>query len=153
MARLPPPKRRGLSRLWHATQYSIDGLRAGWHEPAFRQELLLGVLLLPAAWLLARPGPTALWYVSDHGESLGEGGVYLHGMPYALAPREQTHVPMLVWANDAMRERLGLSWECLQRRAVKPASHDDVFHTLLGVWDIRTQDYRPERDLLRACRS
>ncbi|WP_424859434.1 phosphoethanolamine transferase [Tepidimonas sp. HKU77] len=104
-------------------------------------------------WLRARPGPTALWYVSDHGESLGEGGVYLHGMPYALAPREQTHVPMLVWANDAMRERLGLSWECLQRRAVKPASHDDVFHTLLGVWDIRTHAYRSERDLLRTCRS
>jgi lipid A ethanolaminephosphotransferase len=104
-------------------------------------------------WLRARPGPTALWYVSDHGESLGEGGVYLHGMPDALAPREQTQVPMLMWANDAMRERLGLSWACLQRRAVEPASHDDVFHTLLGVWDIRTHAYRPERDLLRACRS
>ena len=104
-------------------------------------------------WLRARPGPTALWYVSDHGESLGEGGVYLHGMPYALAPREQTQVPMLMWANAAMRKRLNLSWECLQRRAAAPASHDDVFHTLLGLWDIRTQAYRPERDLLRACRS
>ena len=50
----PQKKRRGLTRLWHATGYSIAGLRAGWHETAFRQEALASVVLLPAAFWLGR---------------------------------------------------------------------------------------------------
>src|SRR5919206_174076 len=50
-------------------------------------------------------------YVSDHGESLGENNLYLHGLPYAMAPREQTHVPMLLW--PATPE--GWQADCLQR--------------------------------------
>jgi diacylglycerol kinase (ATP) len=48
------PKRHGLSRVWHAFFYSVEGLRAGWHEPAFRQEAILAVLILPAAWWLGQ---------------------------------------------------------------------------------------------------
>lgn len=40
---------------------------------------------------------TALWYLSDHGESTGENGIYLHGTVYALAPSQQTHIPMFMW--------------------------------------------------------
>nr|WP_269801466.1 sulfatase-like hydrolase/transferase [Colwellia sp. Bg11-28] len=43
---------------------------------------------------------TAMLYVSDHGESLGENGIYLHGFPYAFAPKQQTHIPMLFWSNN-----------------------------------------------------
>lgn len=43
---------------------------------------------------------TAMLYVSDHGESLGEHGIYLHGMPYTFAPEAQTHVPFIVWTGD-----------------------------------------------------
>lgn len=82
--------------------------------------------------------PTML-YVSDHGESLGEGGLYLHGLPYALAPDDQTHVPMLAWSPR------------LEKRAAPPAqaSQDDVFHTVLGLFTIRTSAYRAQADLLR----
>jgi lipid A ethanolaminephosphotransferase len=40
---------------------------------------------------------TAMFYVGDHGESLGENGLYLHGMPYMFAPAAQTHVPLIAW--------------------------------------------------------
>jgi lipid A ethanolaminephosphotransferase len=40
---------------------------------------------------------SAVLYMSDHGESLGEKGLYLHGMPYFIAPKEQTHVPSIAW--------------------------------------------------------
>ncbi len=110
---------------------------------------VLGELI---AWLRQRQGPSLLLYVSDHGESLGENGLYLHGMPYAMAPKEQTHVPMVLWANQAMRDRLGLDWACVQQRAAAAASHDHVFHTLAGLFDVRTRVYDARMDLLRACR-
>lgn len=103
-------------------------------------------------WLAQRRGPTALLYVSDHGESLGEDGLYLHGMPYAVAPREQKEVPMLLWANGGMQRRLGLDWACLQRRAQEPSSHDHVFHTVAGLFGVRSAVLDAERDLLAACR-
>jgi len=96
---------------------------------------------------------TALLYVSDHGESLGENGLYLHGIPYALAPREQTHVPMLLWLSAGLRDRLGIDTDCLEHRQGEPLSHDNVYHSLLGLSNVRTAVYRPERDLLRPCRS
>ncbi|MCP2830410.1 sulfatase-like hydrolase/transferase, partial [Salmonella enterica] len=65
-------------------------------------------------WLQARGGPTALVYVSDHGESLGEKGLYLHGMPYRMAPQEQTHVPMILWVSPSMAQRQGLNVSCLR---------------------------------------
>jgi diacylglycerol kinase (ATP) len=50
----PQKHRRGLSRVWHATGYSIAGLRAGWHETAFRQEAIASIVLIPAAFWLGR---------------------------------------------------------------------------------------------------
>ena len=104
------------------------------------------------AQLRSRRGPTLLLYVSDHGESLGESGSYLHGVPYAIAPREQIHVPMLLWTNTEMRNRLRLDWACVQRQAQAPASHDHVFHTIAGVLGLHTSVVDPGRDLQRACR-
>lgn len=92
-----------------------------------------------------------LLYVSDHGESLGEGGVYLHGLPYALAPSTQTRVPMLFWASEGFRAARGLDLGCLRTRAAGPASHDDVFHSVLGVFDLRSRLRDPARDLVQAC--
>ena len=92
-----------------------------------------------------------LLYVSDHGESLGEQGLYLHGMPYTLAPMAQTHVPMLAWLPDSSRARLGLDDGCLQTRLHAEVSHDDVYHTMLGVMELRNDAYDPQRDLLAPC--
>lgn len=96
----------------------------------------------------------AMIYASDHGESLGEKGLYLHGMPRALAPKEQTHIPMILWASHAAQARLGVDMECLQElAATKTASHDNLFHTVLGVFAIRTRLYDPRLDLLHRCRA
>lgn len=94
---------------------------------------------------------TVLLYVSDHGESLGEQGLYLHGMPYALAPETQTHVPLLAWLPEASRARLAIDDGCLRSRVNLPASHDALYHTMLGVMELRNDFYDPQRDLLASC--
>lgn len=104
--------------------------------------------------LLRRNAPrfdSALLYVSDHGESLGEHGLYLHGIPYALAPREQIRIPMLLWLSEGLRKRRGIDTTCLEARRYEPLSHDQLFHSVLGLSKVRTAVYRPERDLFRQC--
>lgn len=95
---------------------------------------------------------TALLYVSDHGESLGENGLYLHGMPYSIAPREQLEVPMVAWFSDGWRRSMDLDERCLRRQAAAGHSHDDLFHTVLGLTDVRTALYRPDHDIFLTCR-
>jgi len=95
---------------------------------------------------------TALVYVSDHGESLGEGGLYLHGMPYAIAPDVQTRVPMVMWFSPGFAASRGIDEACLARKAARvEASHDNLFHTVLGLMQVRTPEYQGGLDLLRGC--
>lgn len=97
---------------------------------------------------------TSLVYLSDHGESLGENGVYLHGMPYAIAPEAQKHVPLLVWLSPDYQQRFGVSAACLSKQAAtQAASQDNLFATVLGLTGTETQLYQPADDLLTACRS
>ncbi|HJS35171.1 MAG TPA: phosphoethanolamine--lipid A transferase [Pseudoxanthomonas sp.] len=96
---------------------------------------------------------TALIYVSDHGESLGEKGLYLHGMPYAIAPREQLDVPMVAWFSPSWRQSTHLDPQCLRDRTGRQASHDQLFHTVLGLTDVKTSLYRPDHDIFLTCRS
>jgi len=95
---------------------------------------------------------SALLYVSDHGESLGESGLFLHGMPNAIAPDVQAKVPMVMWMSDGFRSHTGLSDGCLQARSARAASHDHVFHTVLGLLDVRTSLYESAFDLSAECR-
>lgn len=95
---------------------------------------------------------SVLFYVSDHGESLGENGLYLHGQPYLIAPEVQKKVPMLLWFSSGTQARLGLDGQCLRARLSAAASHDNVAHTLLGLMDVGTSVYRPGLDLLYDCR-
>jgi lipid A ethanolaminephosphotransferase len=99
-----------------------------------------------------KPVDTALVYVSDHGESLGENNLYLHGLPYALAPQFQIHVPMLTWLSSGMQTRTGVRPECLQKQAAAPLTHDNLFHSMLGLLDINTALYQPGLDVFSACR-
>lgn len=87
--------------------------------------------------------PTLL-YVSDHGESLGEYGVYLHSLPWLLAPQTQKRIPLVAWSP-------ALDLSCVQSRRDEPASHDNLFHTVLGLFGVGTAEYRKELDLLRDC--
>lgn len=89
---------------------------------------------------------TAMLYVSDHGESLGENGLYLHGMPYLLAPKAQKHVPMILWFGEQMKQKQDLP--AIRASLDHPYSHDNLFHTLLGLFDVDTQIYRKDLDLL-----
>lgn len=96
---------------------------------------------------------TGLIYASDHGESLGENGIYLHGAPYILAPAEQTHVPFLVWFDDDFAKSMGLDAACLTKDAQAGGrSHDNFFHSILGMMNISTSVYDPSLDVFSACR-
>ena len=94
---------------------------------------------------------TALLYFSDHGESLGEGNMYLHGAPYMFAPAEQTHIPMMLWMSDGFTGRFGIDRACLAARRDQPLSHDNVFHSVLGMLDVDTAVLNPQLDLFHAC--
>jgi lipid A ethanolaminephosphotransferase len=103
------------------------------------------------AWLQTQNRPSMLLYVSDHGESLGEKGLYLHGMPYSFAPSEQTHVPMLTWMSPAFANNLKLDTACLQQQTTKPWSHDNLFHTVLDLAGVQTQVLATEKSILTGC--
>lgn len=96
---------------------------------------------------------TSLVYLSDHGESLGENGVYLHGLPYSIAPETQKHVPMLLWLSDDYQKRYGVNYACLQQKAKEnDYSQDNLFSTMLGLTGVETQEYRAADDILATCK-
>ena len=89
-----------------------------------------------------------VFYASDHGESLGENGVYLHGLPDFLAPSAQTHVPALLWLSDSYNQNHAIESAKLGAGVNKHYSHDCISHTLLSLLDIRTSEYIADLDLL-----
>jgi lipid A ethanolaminephosphotransferase len=93
----------------------------------------------------------ALLYVADHGESLGENGIYLHGLPYAIAPREQSAVPMTMWLSPGYSRSTGITAECLKRRAGEQLSHDNLFHSMLGMMQVDTKVYDRRFDIAGGC--
>lgn len=95
-----------------------------------------------------------LLYVSDHGESLGENNIYLHGLPYSIAPDEQKKIPMILWMSDTMKKLDHLDYGCIARQArEKTWSHDNLFHTLLALMEIRSSIYDRTLDIFDACRT
>lgn len=96
---------------------------------------------------------TALIYLSDHGESLGAMGLYLHGTPYKFAPDDQTRIPMQVWMSTGFIDEKRVDMECLRKNAVSERySHDNLFSSVLGLWDVASKIYDPQLDLFQACR-
>jgi len=111
------------------------------------------VLARTIDWARAQSGyAPALLYVSDHGESLGEYGVFLHGVPYALAPDAQKHVAMVTWLGDGMTARAGLASACLRGRLDEKLSHDNLYHSVLGLLDVTTPTYDRRLDIWSACK-
>lgn len=111
------------------------------------------VLAAMVAYLQGLPDrDTALIYVSDHGESLGENGIYLHGLPYAIAPAVQREVPMLMWLSDGLLESTGVDESCLKAGAGGEVAHDHLFHSVLGLLDVTTSVREPSLDLFAGCR-
>jgi len=112
----PQKARTGLSRLWHATGYSLAGLKMGWGESAFRQEALAAIVLLPASFWLGRT-----WV-----ETALLAGVVL----FVLV------VELLNTAIEAVVDRVGLERHPLSKRAKDLASAAVLLSLLLaaGVW-------------------
>jgi lipid A ethanolaminephosphotransferase len=106
------------------------------------------------AWLQGQAGEfaPALLYVSDHGESLGELGIFLHGLPYTFAPEVQKQVPLIAWLTPALASRRSLDVACVRASLATPLSHDNVFHSVLGLLDVTTPTYRAGLDAFAACR-
>ncbi len=94
---------------------------------------------------------SALFFVSDHGESTGEHGFFLHGAPYAIAPSEQTRVPMFLWLSPEFAAARTISPSCLDEKRHVPTSHDSVFPMLLRLMDLSTSAYQAALDPLAAC--
>jgi len=87
----------------------------------------------------------------DHGESLGENGLYLHGVPYAIAPDAQTHVPMVMWFSPGFAADRNLDVDCMKRESHAPASQDNLFHSVLGLMQVQTPEYDRKLDLFDRC--
>ncbi len=94
----------------------------------------------------------AMFYVSDHGESLGEGGIYLHGTPYFMAPDTQTHVPMVIWMSNRFQTAMGLDQDCMARRVDETSSQDNMFSTVIDMLDVVTMAEDESLDLADPCR-
>lgn len=95
---------------------------------------------------------TGLLHVSDHGESLGENGMYLHGLPWRVAPATQREVPMLAWLSPGLQQSAHLDGSCLPAAPREAVTHDHFFHSVLGLLDVRTTAYEPALDLMGRCR-
>lgn len=95
---------------------------------------------------------TGMLYMSDHGESLGENGIYLHGTPYLFAPEAQKHIGAMMWFSDSFQQEVGLNQRCLEARKTEAYSHDNLFHSLLGLLGVHTSVYNPQLDMFAPCR-
>ena len=96
---------------------------------------------------------TVMIYISDHGESLGENGMFLHSAPYDTAPKEQKDIPFLVWMSDSFAKDFGINKSCLKSRAASPHSHDNIFHSILGLSGIKTSIYNANLDIFAPCKN
>jgi lipid A ethanolaminephosphotransferase len=104
-------------------------------------------------WLKAQEARSApaLLYLADHGESLGENNLYLHGMPYGIAPDVQKRVPWITWLSPTFEQRTKLTTTCLKQQLDAPVSHDNYFHSVLGLMNVQTSVYKPALDIYAPC--
>ena len=105
------------------------------------------------AWLKAQEphNAPAMLYLADHGESLGENNIYLHGMPYSVAPDVQKHVPWITWLSPDFEQRSHITTACLKQQLDAPISHDNYFHSVLGLMNVQTSVYQPALDMYAHC--
>lgn len=119
-----------------------------YHDDYILSQIIAKLTLKQTDW------ETSLLYLSDHGESLGENGMYLHGMPYAFAPEEQTQIPLQLWMSPAFSQSGDYNQACLEQRAQNEQySHDNLFDSVLGLMQINTELYRPAQDIFASCRN
>lgn len=119
----------GIALLW--VRLRREPLRAAARRVLAAACIALAVVVI-SALASYRTYTSLLLYVSDHGESLGERGLYLHGLPYSVAPDTQTHVPMVLWMSAGFAGRLPIDRTTLIAEAESPLSHNNLFHAVLS---------------------
>lgn len=95
---------------------------------------------------------TALVYMSDHGESLGENNLYLHGFPYMIAPEQQKKVPFILWLSQGYQQAHLINTVCVAKKTTDKLSHDNLFSSMLGLLDINTKVHDSKLDIFTSCR-
>ena len=152
--RYPPAHERFAPACWEAqfSRCNRDEIVNAYDNSILYSDHVLSELIKILAGNDRGGTPTAMIYVSDHGESLGENGFYLHGMPYALAPIEQKRVPWVWWLSPKFQAISGVTTDCLRRGAKESRSHDNLFHSVLGLLDVQTIVYDRNLDVTAGCR-
>jgi lipid A ethanolaminephosphotransferase len=95
---------------------------------------------------------TAMIYISDHGESLGENNIYLHGLPYMIAPTQQKKVPFILWLSNNYQQHYSINSTCLSHQSSNKLSHDNFFSSMLGLLAIETQVRNGKLDIFDTCK-
>lgn len=95
---------------------------------------------------------SSMIYMSDHGESLGEYGLYFHGTPYLIAPETQKRIPFILWMSSGFVKTMQLDQTCVDARKDRELSHDNLFHSVLGAMNVLTEIYQPTHDIFAGCR-
>lgn len=132
---------------------SADSITAAYDNTILYTDFIVAKAISLLAASNANDGvDTALMYFSDHGESLGEKNMYLHGAPYIISPPEQRHVPFMVWLSDSFLSRFHIDARCLGARSGQEFSHDNIFHSTLGMLSVNTAVYNPKLDIFSACK-
>jgi lipid A ethanolaminephosphotransferase len=133
----------------HLPDCGAEDLRNAYDNTIAYTDHVLGATI---GWLRQRTDyEGALLYVADHGESLGENNLYLHGLPYAIAPDVQKHVPWVTWLSAGFEQGSGISMQCLRSRTDARITHDHLFHSVLGLMQVATSAYRRDRDAYAGC--
>jgi lipid A ethanolaminephosphotransferase len=132
------------------SQCSVSDLVNTYDNTILYTDHIIGEVIKKADGL-ATQYVTSLLYVSDHGESLGEGGLFLHGLPYAIAPDEQTKVPMYAWVSPDFIKLEKWDADCMAQQTKKLRSHDNIYSTVLGFLAIDTVVYKSALDLFHPC--
>lgn len=91
--------------------------------------------------------PSLMIYVSDHGESLGEHGLYLHGTPYSIAPDVQKNIPLIIWESESFLKKKQLSKPYVKQQ--DSYGQNNIFNTVLGAFGTNTPIYNKDLDLLQ----
>ena len=150
--RSPPPFKKFLPECTDNALQSCaqEGLINAYDNSIVYTDHILGSAI---QWLKGRESDNApaMLYLSDHGESLGENNLYLHGMPYSIAPDVQKHVPWITWLSPEFEQRSKITTRCLKEQLDAPVSHDNYFHSVLGLMNVQTRVYKPELDLYARC--
>lgn len=94
--------------------------------------------------------PSVVIYTSDHGESLGENNIYLHGLPYEIAPKEQKEIPLIVWLSPSLIKSKNFKLPCIDQNS--SYSHDNIFHSILNIFGISTSIYDKNLDIFANCK-